>query len=61
VAGTCTGAFILAEAGLLDGRRAATHWYHARALQVRFPKVKEDEDSIFIVDGPVLTCAGITA
>ncbi|MDQ0475036.1 GlxA family transcriptional regulator [Labrys wisconsinensis] len=61
VAATCTGAFILAEAGLLDGRRATTHWAHARALQARFPKVKVDEDRIFIADGPVWTSAGMTA
>jgi transcriptional regulator GlxA family with amidase domain len=61
VASTCTGAFILAEAGLLDGRRATTHWGYARTLQARFPKVKVDEDRIFIVDGPVWTSAGMTA
>ena len=61
VAATCTGAFVLAEAGLLDGRRATTHWYHARDLQARFPKVKVEEDRIFIVDGPVWTSAGMTA
>jgi len=52
VAATCTGVFILAEAGLLDGRRATTHWNRARELQARFPKVKVEEDCIFIVDGP---------
>jgi transcriptional regulator GlxA family with amidase domain len=51
VASTCTGAFVLAEAGLLDGRRATTHWGAARKLQARFPKVKVEEDRIFIVDG----------
>jgi transcriptional regulator GlxA family with amidase domain len=61
IAATCTGAFILAEAGVLDGRRATTHWYHARDLQARFPKVKVEEDRIFIVDGPVWTSAGMTA
>jgi transcriptional regulator GlxA family with amidase domain len=61
VAATCTGAFILAEAGVLDGRRATTHWYHARDLQTRFPKVRVEEDRIFIVDGPVWTSAGMTA
>jgi transcriptional regulator GlxA family with amidase domain len=61
VAATCTGAFVLAEAGLLDGRRATTHWYHARDLQARFPKVKVEEDRIFISDGPVWTSAGATA
>jgi transcriptional regulator GlxA family with amidase domain len=61
IAATCTGAFILAEAALLDGRRATTHWYRARELQARFPKVKVDEDRIFIVDGPVWTSPGMTA
>lgn len=61
VASTCTGAFVLAEAGLLDGRRATTHWQRARELQARFPKVKVEEDRIFIIDGPVWTSAGMTA
>jgi transcriptional regulator GlxA family with amidase domain len=61
VTSICTGAFILAEAGLLDGRRATTHWYYARELQARFPKVKLEEDRIFIIDGPVWTSAGATA
>jgi transcriptional regulator GlxA family with amidase domain len=61
VAAICTGAFILAEAGLLDGRRATTHWKRARELQARFPKVKVEEDRIFIIDGPVWTSAGMTA
>ena len=61
VAATCTGAFVLAEAGLLDGRRATTHWNRARELQARFPKVKVEEDRIFIIDGPIWTSAGMTA
>jgi transcriptional regulator GlxA family with amidase domain len=61
IASTCTGAFVLAEAGLLDGRRATTHWRRARELQARFPKVKVEEDRIFIIDGPVWTSAGMTA
>jgi transcriptional regulator GlxA family with amidase domain len=61
VASTCVGAFVLAEAGLLDGRRATTHWRRARDLQARFPKVKVEEDRIFIIDGPVWTSAGMTA
>ena len=61
VAAPCTGAFILAQAGLLDGRRATTHWAYARELQARFPKVKVDEDRIFVVDGPVWTSAGMSA
>jgi len=61
VASVCVGAFVLAEAGLLDGRRATTHWNRGRALQARFPKVKVEEDRIFIVDGTVWTSAGMTA
>jgi transcriptional regulator GlxA family with amidase domain len=51
----------LAEAGLLDGRRATTHWTYARELQKRFPKAKIDEDRIFINDGPIWTSAGMSA
>ena len=61
VAAPCTGAFILAEAGILNGRRATTHWAFARDLQSRYPKVTVDEDRIFIIDGPVWTSAGMTA
>ncbi|EWY38535.1 AraC family transcriptional regulator [Skermanella stibiiresistens SB22] len=61
VASTCTGAFVLAEAGLLDGRRATTHWAHARNLQRLYPKVRVEEDKIFINDGNVWTSAGMTA
>jgi transcriptional regulator GlxA family with amidase domain len=61
VASICTGAFILAEAGLLDGRRATSHWLHARELQARYPKLKMEEDRIFIIDGNVWTSAGMTA
>lgn len=61
VAATCTGAFVLAEARVLDGRRATTHWNNARDLQARFPRVKVDADRIFIVDGPVWTSAGMTS
>jgi transcriptional regulator GlxA family with amidase domain len=61
VASICVGAFVLAEAGLLDGRRATTHWNRARELQARFPKVKVEDDRIFIVDGPIWTSAGMTA
>jgi transcriptional regulator GlxA family with amidase domain len=61
VASICTGAFALAEAGILDGRRATTHWAYARMLQASYPKVKMEEDRIFIIDGPVWTSAGMTA
>lgn len=61
IAATCTGAFVLAEAGLLDGRRATTHWFHARELQRQYPNIRIDEDRIFINDGPIWTSAGMTA
>ncbi|MDR7270786.1 transcriptional regulator GlxA family with amidase domain [Pelomonas saccharophila] len=61
MAGLCTGGFVLAEAGLLDGRRATTHWLFARDMQARHPDVRVDDDRIFIVDGPVWTSAGMTA
>ena len=61
LAAPCTGAFILAESGLLDGRRATTHWLFARQLRERFPAVTVEEDRIFIVDGTVWTSAGMTA
>jgi transcriptional regulator GlxA family with amidase domain len=61
IAAPCTGAFILAEAGVLDGRRATTHWRFARDLQRRFPKVTVEEDQLFIVDGSIWTSAGMTA
>jgi transcriptional regulator GlxA family with amidase domain len=61
VASICTGTFILAEAGILDGKRVTTHWWHARDLQARYPKVKMEEDRIFLIDGNVWTSAGMTA
>ncbi len=57
----CTGAFVLAEAGILDRRRATTHWLLARELQLDFPDIKVEEDRIFLVDGSVWTSAGMTA
>jgi len=57
----CTGAFLLAEAGLLDGRRVTTHWAYCRALAARFPELTVDPDPIFIRDGNVFTSAGVTA
>lgn len=57
----CTGAIALAEAGLLDGRRATTHWCHAPALQRAYPKVLVEEDRIFINDGNLWTAAGMSA
>jgi len=60
-ASVCTGAFLLAAAGLLDGRRATTHWREAARLQAAYPKLRVDPDKIFIRDGTVWTSAGVTA
>lgn len=57
----CSGAYVLAEAGLLDGRRATTHWSRTDDFARRYPKVKLDADRIFIRDGDIWTSAGITA
>jgi transcriptional regulator GlxA family with amidase domain len=61
IAAPCTGAFALAAAGALDGRRATTHWLFARELETRYPRLKLDADRIFIVDGPIWTSAGVSA
>jgi transcriptional regulator GlxA family with amidase domain len=61
VASVCNGAFLLAEAGLLDGRRATTHWAECEALQSRYPAVTVDSEPIFICDGGLYTSAGVTA
>ncbi len=61
MAGLCTGAFLLADAGLLDGRRATTHWYWAEALQQRHPQARIESDRIYIADGTIWTSAGMTA
>jgi len=61
IASVCSGAFFLADAGLLDGKRAATHWRATRALQRFRPQVEVDADSIFVRDGDVWTSAGVTA
>ena len=60
-ASVCTGAFLLAAAGLLNGRRATTHWRYAAPLQRRFPSVQVKADRIFVRDGDTWTSAGITA
>jgi transcriptional regulator GlxA family with amidase domain len=57
----CTGAFVLAAAGLLDGKRATTHWAMAEELSRRYPQVSVDVDRIFVRDGNVYTSAGVTA
>lgn len=60
-AGICTGAFILAATGLLDGRRATTHWAFAREFRELHPRIQLEEDRIFIADGNLWTSAGMTA
>lgn len=61
VASICLGSFVLGDAGLLNGRRATTHWRYAEELQARFPSCEVDADKIFIADGPVWTSAGMSA
>lgn len=61
ITAVCTGAFVVAQAGLLDGRRATTHWAHARAFRNTFPDIRLEEDRIFVIDGTVWTSAGMTA
>jgi len=61
IGSVCTGAFVLAAAGLLDGRRVTTHWEAAADLAANYPRVEVESDAIFLKDGPVYTSAGITA
>ncbi|HEX4027735.1 MAG TPA: GlxA family transcriptional regulator [Rhizomicrobium sp.] len=61
VASVCTGAFLLAAAGVLDGRRAVTHWKDCARLAQRYPAVRVEPDPIFVCDGAVWTSAGVTA
>ena len=61
VASVCTGAFLLAEAGLLDGRRATTHWADAPSSPSAIPQIAVEPDPIFVRDGNVYTSAGVTA
>ncbi|PJI94414.1 GlxA family transcriptional regulator [Luteimicrobium subarcticum] len=61
VASICVGAFALAQAGLLDGRRATTHWLHAPELAARFPAVEVDPDVLYVDEGDVVTSAGMAA
>jgi transcriptional regulator GlxA family with amidase domain len=60
-ASVCTGAFLLAEAGLLDGRRATTHWNACAQLAERYPKLRVESDPIFVRDGRIWSSAGVTA
>ena len=61
LASVCSGAYMLAEAGLLDGRRATTHWRRTRQFLARYPDVKWEPDRIFVRDGNIWSSAGITA
>jgi transcriptional regulator GlxA family with amidase domain len=61
VASVCTGAYMLAEAGLLDGRSAATHWASADDLARRYPALRVDPEAIYVKDGDVWSSAGVTA
>ena len=61
VASVCTGAFLLAETGLLDGRRATTHWKWCARLQERHPNIHVEHDPIYVTDGKIWTSAGVTA
>lgn len=61
IASVCTGAFLLAEAGLLQGRRATTHWRHCGRLAQRYPDVRVEPDRIWVQDGNVWTSAGVSA
>jgi transcriptional regulator GlxA family with amidase domain len=61
LASVCSGSFVLAEAGLLDGRRATTHWVGVPLMQRRYPRITVEPDAIFVRDGRVYTSAGVTA
>jgi transcriptional regulator GlxA family with amidase domain len=61
VASVCSGAYVLAEAGLLDGKRATTHWSRTRDFVQRYPKIRLEADRIYVQDGNVWSSAGITA
>ena len=61
VVSLCTGAFVLAAAGLLDGLRATTHWAHTDELAARYPRVEVDPDVLYVDNGSVLTSAGKAA
>jgi transcriptional regulator GlxA family with amidase domain len=61
VLSVCSGAFVLAEAGVLDGRRATTHWRYTDVLASRYPAIEVDPDVLYVDDGPVITSAGTSA
>ena len=61
MASICTGSFILAQTGMLDGRRATTHWRHTALLSRAFPRISVEPDAIFVRDGDIYTSAGVSA
>ncbi|MFD5653163.1 GlxA family transcriptional regulator [Streptomyces sp. NPDC127039] len=61
IASVCTGAFVLGAAGLLEGRRATTHWQYTATLARRFPSTRVEADALFVKDGSTYTSAGVTA
>lgn len=61
LASLCSGSFFLAEAGLLDGKRATTHWNEARAMQQRYPQIEVDAQPIYVREGNIFTSAGVTS
>ena len=61
IASVCSGTYMLAEAGLLDGRRATTHWQRTPDFLKRYPKIRLEPDRIFVQDGPIWSSAGISA
>ncbi|WP_407563934.1 GlxA family transcriptional regulator [Streptomyces sp. 184] len=61
IASICVGSFVLAAAGLLDGRRATTHWEHAAALADRYPQIEVDTSVLYVDDGAILTSAGVAS
>src|SRR5215470_20140605 len=61
VASMCTGAFVLAAAGLLDGKRATTHWFFANEFKRRFPRVDLRPQQMIVDEGDVVTCGAVTA
>ncbi|HTW85288.1 MAG TPA: DJ-1/PfpI family protein [Candidatus Sulfotelmatobacter sp.] len=61
IASVCVGAFLLARAGLLDGRECTTHWKHVDELQRRFPKARVLSDRLYVQDGPIVSSAGIAS
>lgn len=61
ICSVCTGAFVVAQAGLLDGRKCTTHWKRVEELQTTYPRINTQQDRLFVQDGSIYTSAGITA